>query len=1025
MRASGGRSNIGTRRSTGSNPKKLREPTTNHQQEASDDLAKHPSTYGGKARCPKGTFSTNNHRKRQQQRKYKTNIGTWNVTSLNGKEVEVVEEAQKYHLDILGISSTKRKGKGSITLNNGWQLYYSGVDTTTFAQAGVAILVNPRLIDSIIEWKPIDERVVLIRLQLKRTTATIIQIYAPNNEADYSTFLDVVFTTIENVPMTDSIFLIGDFNAHVGSDSQTWDGVIGPNGDQDINNQGKQLLDFCSNSGLSIMNTFFQHKNIHKYTWYKSGGQITQRSLIDFVITSDNIKRKVMDVRVKRGAELSTDHHLVVCIVQLTTNTPKQRTQAKNLCRIKWEALGDAEIKEKFAKTVDQKYSQLPTYEGDSELEWLLFRTAILGAAADTCGVKRIGSTNGQKRTAWWTEEIRKVVNQKKAAYKKWIQQPTSNNWQNYKQIRENVKKVVSEAKTKSWEDFGHQMESNYHTASKVFWQTIRRLRKGGLKQTRSIKNADGELLTSEEDILERWKQYFAELYNPTNNHGNTINQATSGDPNGITLGEVSLAIKSLKSGKAAGIDEIRPEMLKALKDGGIRWLTRICGVVWKSGEAPNDWQTGIVVPIFKKGDQRDCSNYRGITLLSLPGKVFARIIERRCRQIVEPQIQENQCGFRAGRSTVDQIFTLQQTIEKSWEYAKPIYALFIDLEKAYDRVPRNILWNVLKEYGIRNQLLSAIQSLYKNCQSCVRINGSKSDYFQVQVGLRQGCVLSPLLFVIYMDKISRTSASSTCVQIGNVKVDSLLFADDIARLATSENNLQMALNKFDKVCLDYGMKISEKKTEVMMISRDISFKYLGVQFSSDGRQEGEIDRRIGASSGVLRTLYRSVVTKTELSKKTKIAIFKSVYRPTLIYGHEHWVLTEKLRSRIQAAEMRFLRRISGLTIRDKIRSTNIRESLQVEPLLQHIERSQLRWLGHVIRMPHNRLPYQVFEAKPIGRRPVGRPRTSWRKYMEKLCLERLNLRWPAVQQAATDRIRWKQLLNALIPQPARTRGRR
>jgi len=179
-------------------------------------------------------------------------------------------------------------------------------------------------------------------------------------------------------------------------------------------------------------------------------------------------------------------------------------------------------------------------------------------------------------------------------------------------------------------------------------------------------------------------------------------------------MDEVLSAIKSLKSGKAAGIDEIRPEMLKALNKDGIRWLTRTCGVVWKTGEAPADWQTGIVIPIFKKGDQRECSNYRGITLLSLPGKVFARIIERRCRQIVEPQIQENQCGFRAGSSTTDQIFALQQIIEKSWEFAKPIYSLFVDLEKAYDRVPRNILWNVLKEYGIQDQLLSAIQSLYK-----------------------------------------------------------------------------------------------------------------------------------------------------------------------------------------------------------------------------------------------------------------------------------------------------------------------
>ena len=226
--------------------------------------------------------------------------------------------------------------------------------------------------------------------------------------------------------------------------------------------------------------------------------------------------------------------------------------------------------------------------------------------------------------------------------------------------------------------------------------------------------------------------------------------------------------------------------------------------------------------------------------------------------------------------------------------------------------------------------------------------------------------------------------------------MDSLLFADDVVRLASSADGLQNALDRFEQLCSTFGMKISMEKTEVMVISRDANqptlhlnnnplkqvnkFKYLGVQFSSDEKQDSEIDRRIGAASGILRSLYRTVVTKAELSKTTKLAIYKSVFRPTLIYGHEQWILTEKIRSRIQSAEMRFLRRAAGLALKDKIRSSNIRESLQIEPLLLHIERSQLRWLGHILRMPHNRLPYQVFQAVPIEKRSVGRPRTSWRK---------------------------------------------
>ncbi|CAF4821140.1 unnamed protein product [Rotaria sp. Silwood1] len=215
-------------------------------------------------------------------------IGTWNVTSLTGKEFELIEEAKKYQLDILGISSTKRKGQGTLALNNGWQLFYSGVDQSTHAQAGVAILLNPLLADAVLEWKPINERVALIRLQLKATTLTIIQVYAPNIEADYMAFLDTVLTAMESVPMKDFILFLGDFNAH------------------------------------------------------------------------------------------------------------------------------------------------LPSKETDIELEWFLFRTALMEAAAEACGTKQIGFQHGQKKTAWWNEQVRKAISEKKTAYRQWIQRQTPENWQNY-----------------------------------------------------------------------------------------------------------------------------------------------------------------------------------------------------------------------------------------------------------------------------------------------------------------------------------------------------------------------------------------------------------------------------------------------------------------------------------------------------------------------------------------------------------------------------------------------------------------
>ncbi|KAL3045558.1 hypothetical protein OYC64_013764 [Pagothenia borchgrevinki] len=164
---------------------------------------------------------------------------------------------------------------------------------------------------------------------------------------------------------------------------------------------------------------------------------------------------------------------------------------------------------------------------------------------------------------------------------------------------------------------------------------------------------------------------------------------------------------------------------------------------------------------------------------------------------------------------------------------------------------------------------------------------------------------------------------------------------------------------------------------------------------------EREMGRRIGA---VLQSLYCTVVTKRELSQKAKLSVYRAISVPTLTYGHEGWVMTERTRLRIQAAEMGFLRRVAGVSLRDKVRSSVIREGLGVEPLLLRVEWSQLRWFGHLVRMPPGRLSREVFQARPAGRRLRGRPRTRWRDYISSLAWERLGIPQSELVDVATDK---------------------
>ena len=216
------------------------------------------------------------------------------------------------------------------------------------------------------------------------------------------------------------------------------------------------------------------------------------------------------------------------------------------------------------------------------------------------------------------------------------------------------------------------------------------------------------------------------------------------------------------------------------------------------------EWRQSIIIPILKrKGDRRECSQYRGISLLSQSSKVFARILEKRIRYIVEPQLSENRFGFRKNKGCSDAIFILRQLQEKHIEWNKPLYMAFIDQEKAFDRVVRSELWKCLAECGIFGD------------QAAGRTREGETEWFEVKCGLRQGCVLSPLLFIIVMDNIKKRANQE------ENSIEELMFADDLVLIAGDQIRLQEMVSNIDQQCKKYGMRISRDKTEVMVTSRE------------------------------------------------------------------------------------------------------------------------------------------------------------------------------------------------------------
>lgn len=584
-------------------------------------------------------------------------------------------------------------------------------------------------------------------------------------------------------------------------------------------------------------------------------------------------------------------------------------------------------------------------------------------------------------------------------------------------------------------------MEEDSTGNQKLFYKVLKTLRTN--KQTTQeiyIKNKNQEILTNGKDIMERWREYFKELlgHQRQNNEENTNeteieNQRGEEQTEEIKMEELMNVIKKLKNGKTPGNDKITTEMIKNLGETGREILLQIINKAWKNEKIPEEWGIALIKPIHKKGDKQTCENYRGITLLNTIVKIYEQIINNRLKIILEPQLAEPQSGFRPGRNTQDHIFTIKQIIEKKQPQNKNIFLAFIDLQKAFDTVPRGKVWKGLREKGINNKIIKVIQDLYKNNTNYIINNNMKSEGFKTEMGLRQGGGLSPTLFNVHMDGIIKKSeqeANKLFIGYRNlerVEITAGVFADDVVITAGSEKKLQENLKVWKEKMEEEGMEININKTKIMVIGdKDIKtnieinnvkieqveeFKYLGVKLEGTGKQEAEINERIDKTIKLYYAMNQKFINKKEITKQTKIKVFNTIYRPVLTYGCESWNLSISQKDKIQAMEMKYLRRVLGVTKEDRIRNIQIREELGVKPVTHFIEMRQLSWWGHIQRMNNNRQVKLVYEARPQTKRKRGRPRKTWNQEISRILQEK-GKTWEEAKKLAKNRKEWKKFID-------------
>jgi sorting nexin-29 len=476
------------------------------------------------------------------------------------------------------------------------------------------------------------------------------------------------------------------------------------------------------------------------------------------------------------------------------------------------------------------------------------------------------------------------------------------------------------------------------------------------------------------------------------------------------------------------------------MNDDELRVMYQLCNRIWTDEVFPDEWKKAIIVPLHKKKDKLDCNNYRGISLLCHSSKIFTSILLDRIRTKTDEILSEEQAGFRASRSTIDQIFTLRQLSEKYSDFSRDLFVCYVDFRKAFDSIWRKGLWKVLRSMGYPEKIVRLLEKLYSGTFSAVRVGADITEWFETVVGVLQGCILSPILFNIFLEIIMARALCDLEVgaAINGYLINNLRFADDIAATTESEKDLQQLVDGIVSESARMGMSVNVEKTEVQHIGphkRDVGisignrtlkqveeFVYLGGTISEDASTDQDTKRRIGLACGVMQNL-NAIWKAKDITRKTKVKVYESLVCSVLLYNSETWTLKEATKKKLQVFEMGCLRKIKGVTRRDKIRNADIRKELGITTdIVQKIQARRLRYYGHVVRMKAERLPNIALFGRVHGKRTRGRPKKRWldniREDTEEMGISMVE----ACRLAASDRGRWRSSIQRLsergLPSP-------
>ena len=567
-------------------------------------------------------------------------------------------------------------------------------------------------------------------------------------------------------------------------------------------------------------------------------------------------------------------------------------------------------MKTKISSILDTKTTNV------SDVEYLLEEiNDILYEAADVCINKKwAGSKKKRKqRTNKWYDANLPILRHELMKLGKQVAKDFKNQYLRHKffAMKKRFKKLASRKKTEYKQTILEELESLEKNNPKGYWALF-------------DKSKTGETGSNNMDPIteDEWVRHYSKLLGPKEIDKRRENIITSkleplkADPYfseldyAIKFDEISQAIKSIKMNKAVGIDCSSGEMIRCSADVMLGVYQKLFNSILNVSHYPRVWKRGIIVNLYKSGQRVDTDNYRGLTINSCLSKLFNTIINNRIfKYLLENnEISQSQIGFKKKARTSDHVFVMNVLLQKYTARKKKLYMCFVDFKKAYDSVWREALFVKVMEMGIQGKIFRLIECMYKDIYSCVKISDVLSDDIKCERGVRQGDVLSPNLFNIFVNDLPQwLGVTEYTPVLGNDYVNCLMYADDLAILSLSVDDLQAQLNKLFEYCQIWGLEVNTAKTKVMVLSKSgfkkptnelklgnqvlqwtSAYKYLGLELHNNGnyvKTAENLCSRGWKAIFKINSSLRNISVKTS----TRLHLFDTLVKPIICYGSEVW----------------------------------------------------------------------------------------------------------------------------------------